>query len=49
VDHRRLIRFDPGWKGEGVSSSHFTPARLLAGFFYFDLLVSHKTPYLTEK
>jgi len=34
VDHRRLIRFDPGCEREGVSSSLFTPAAVSAGVFF---------------
>jgi hypothetical protein len=48
LDHRRLIRFDPDWKGEGVFLP-LHPRRTIGGVFYFDLLVSRKAPYLTEK
>jgi hypothetical protein len=32
VDHRRLIRFDPGWKGEGVFLP-LHPRRIISGVF----------------
>jgi hypothetical protein len=32
VDHRRLIRFDPGWKGEGVFLP-LHPRRIIGGVF----------------
>jgi hypothetical protein len=34
LDHRRLIRFDPGWKGEGVFLPT-SPRHTIGGVFLF--------------